>query len=125
MQQGQLPGDDILPPEMPLHGPAGGKGQLRQLVRLRQYARQCGDQIRRPAPEASPALLQQGPVRRIARQYRHHAAAHGFQQHRRGKARCRRGRDDGRRAEQIPIGLQGEALRDLDPGRQGKAKLRQ
>ena len=29
MQQGQLPGDDILPPEMPLHGPAGGKGQLR------------------------------------------------------------------------------------------------
>ena len=43
MQQGQLPGDDILPPEMPLHGPAGGKGQLRQLVRLRQYARQCGD----------------------------------------------------------------------------------
>ena len=41
MQQGQLPGDDILPPEMPLHGPAGGKGQLRQLVRLRQYARQC------------------------------------------------------------------------------------
>lgn len=110
---------------MPLHGPAGGKGQLRQLVRLRQYARQCGDQIRRPAPEASPALLQQGPAGGIARQHRHHTAAHGFQQHRRGKAHCRRGRDDGRRAEQIPIGLQGEALRHLDPGRQGKAKLRQ
>lgn len=83
MQQGQLPGDDILPPEMPLHGPAGGKGQLRQLLRLRQYARQCGDQLRCPAPEASAAFLQQGTAGRIARQYRHHTAAHGFQQHRR------------------------------------------
>lgn len=53
MQQGQLPGDDILPPEMPLHGPAGGKGQLRQLVRSRQYPRQCGDKLLRPAPKAA------------------------------------------------------------------------
>lgn len=125
MQQGQMPGDDILPPKIPLHGPSCGKGQLRQTARLRQGSCQCGDKLLPSAPKAAPAVVQQGPVRRIACQHRHHPAAHGFQQHRRGKTRCRRGRDDGRRAEQIPIGIQGKALRDLDPGRQGSADLRQ
>ena len=56
MQQGQMPGDDILPPEMPHHCGPGRAGEPCQFLRPPKGRRQRGHKERRMGqPAASPA----------------------------------------------------------------------
>ena len=60
MQQGQMPGDDILPPEMPHHCGPGRAGEPCQFLRPPKGRRQRGHKERRMAPEAAPPSRSRG-----------------------------------------------------------------